>query len=161
MNDVADRLARDATNKPMVDIETTMSLSRIKKRIKDFQCQWETESIQSICCNGSESLNHYLYVSQNSTVTYGKALSKVDTIVMRLRLGYKYCWQYIEGDGIPCKLCGQPYSHTLHHYVMFCRELSEFRNTNLCDFKTQVCHFINSDAIPKIVKKFKHFTLIF
>ena len=44
-------------------------------------------------------------------------------------------------------------------YVMFCRELAEFRDVNLVDFKTQVCYFLNNEIVPKIVKKFKHFSL--
>ena len=147
MNDVADRLAREATSKTTIDIETTMSLSRIKKGLKNIQSRWEAENIQLIIDNGSESMNHYSYVAENTNVTYGKALSKVDTLVMRLRLGYKYYWQYSEGDGISCKLCGQPFSHTLQHYVMFCSELSGFRNDDINHIVNQMCHFLNTVMI--------------
>ena len=161
LNDVADTLAKEATSKVTIDIETNMSLSRIKKGMKNIQSQWDADNIQLIMYNGSESMNHYLYVSENSSVTYGKALSKVDTLIMRLRLGYKYYWQYSEGDGISCKLCGQPFSHTLQHYIMFCSELSEFRNDDINDLVNQVCHFLNNNIVARIVKKFKNFTFNF
>ena len=49
-------------------------------------------------------MERYLYVFENTNVIYyGKALSKVDTMAMRMRLGYEYLWKYVEANGIPCK----------------------------------------------------------
>ena len=45
---------------------------------------------------------------ENTNVFYSRAYIGVDTVIMRFRLGYNYCWKYIkDGDGIPCKLCGE------------------------------------------------------
>ena len=125
----------------MVDVASTVSIKRIKYEMVCKRKVWEIENIFKILENGSESLQYYVYVFDNTNTTYGKASSKVDSLVMRLRLGYKYIWQYTEGNGIPCKLCNEPSSHTLYHYVMECNELSEFRSREITTATEQVCHF--------------------
>ena len=118
LNELADSLAKEATNKTAFDVESNISISRIKKRVVFKRKEWETENARKIIENGSESLEHYLYVLENTNVTYGKALSKADTMTMRLRLRYRYVWEYTQGDGIPCRLCNEPSSHCLQHYMM-------------------------------------------
>lgn len=159
LNEQADSLAKEATDKTAIDIESNISISRIKKIMFSKRREWETENIRKIIENGSESLVHYLYVLENTNVTYGKSLSKVDTMIMRLRLGYRYVWEYTQGDGIPCKLCNEPSSHTLHHYMMECYELSEFRNRFAETVTEQVCYLINNVKIKKILKKFESFKM--
>ncbi|XP_066952515.1 uncharacterized protein [Macrobrachium rosenbergii] len=159
LNELADSLAKEATNKAAIDTENDISTSRIKKRMIFKRNEWETENIRNIIENGSESLEHYLYVLENTNVTYGKALSKVDTMTMRLRLGYRYVWEYTQGNGIPCRLCNEPSSHSLHHYMMECCELSEFRRRLAETVTEQVCYIINNDKVKKILKKFENFNI--
>ena len=92
LNDVADRLAKEATNKAIVDIESNMTLKAVKRRMRNIRSEWESENVQNILQSGSESIYYYLYVSEHTNVTYGRTLSKVDTLTMRFRLGYKYTW---------------------------------------------------------------------
>ena len=84
LNEMADSLAKEATETTAVDVESTLSISRIKKRMVFKRKEWEFENVQKIIENGSESLEHYLYVLENTNVTYGKSLTKVDTMTMRL-----------------------------------------------------------------------------
>ena len=153
LNEVADRLAKEATDKTVIDTENVISIKRIKRGIRLKRNEWETENIRKILENGSESMEHYLYVLENTNITYGKALSKADTMTMRIRLGYKYIWEYTEGNGIPCKLCHEPSSHTLHHYITECYELSEFRNLDIVDFSEQVCYFLNNAMVQKKIQE--------
>lgn len=47
---------------------------------------------------GSPSSIHYIHVSQDTNVTYGRKSTLYDLVVMCLRLGYKYYW---EVSGVP------------------------------------------------------------
>ena len=84
LNEAADDLAKQATQRPTIDIESIMSLSRIKKGIRQRRTVWEVENAVRILEEGSSSMRHYLFVSENTHITYGKALSKLDTFNMRL-----------------------------------------------------------------------------
>ncbi|MEL6606561.1 MAG: ribonuclease H family protein, partial [Cyanobacteria bacterium J06614_10] len=69
LNDLADKLAKEATYKDSIDIEGTETIKTIKSKIRKQRTIWEAENIQTLLNNGSESLNHYLYVFQNTNVT--------------------------------------------------------------------------------------------
>ena len=122
---------------------------------------WELESYREIVMNGSQSMNHYSKVTENSMIIYGKLPVRCDYFIMRLRLGYKYYWEYkMDGDGVPCKLCHKQKSHTLRHYIMACSELNEFRKDGL-QFEDQICYLINYLIIKDILRKFKKFDIRF
>ena len=157
LNEAADNLAKQAAQRPTVDIDSVISLSRIKKGIKYRQNIWEAENAVRILEDGSASMNHYLFVSENTHIKYGKALSKVDTLNMRIKLGYNYCWQYIDDNGKPCRLCGEAFSHTLEHYMLECFELIEFRESSITSVPEMVCHFLNNNITERICKKFPKF----
>ena len=157
LNECADRLAKEATEKPVIDIRCKVSLNKIKKEMKYFRNIWVSEHIENLIREGSYSLRHYLYVTANTNISYGKSLSKVDTFNMRMRLGYRYCWEYINDDGIPCRLCGQASSHTLEHYVLECSQLTEYRDVTIVNILDQICHMLNNEVSSKIVKKFPNF----
>ncbi|XP_064082977.1 uncharacterized protein LOC135198990 [Macrobrachium nipponense] len=158
LNEVADNLAKEATRKPSIDIETSMSLNRIKRGMRIKREVWGTEKAIKVLEEGRVSMGHYLFVTENTKVTYGKVLSKVDTFVMRMRLGYNYCWQYMDGDGIHCRLCGAAYSHTLHHYMLECDNLREFRNVSINNVTEQVCFVLNNNFTKRIVNRFPRFS---
>ena len=157
LNEVADDLAKKATDRLFVDTESQMSLNRIKKGIKQIRNLWDSELAIRILEEGSASMDHYLFVCENTHITYGKTKSKIDTLNMRLRLGYNYCWQYIDDNGLPCKLCGEAFSHTLEHYLLECFELLEFRDVNITSVKELVCFMLNNHVTEKIVQKFPTF----
>ena len=121
--------------------------------------QRDVDVARKILFNGSSSLKHYDQVMNGTNFSYGKASAKYDTFVMRLRLGYNYYWQYAGGDGISCKLCNTPKSHTLFHYMMECGCLEEFRDSSITCVTDMVCHLINNDKIKEILKKFRKFDI--
>jgi len=158
LNETADKLAKEALNKNSIDSEATMSFRRVKGVLTSRRRQWDYENIVKIIDSGSESMRHYVTVYNNTNVCYGRTSTRVDTVIMRLRLGYKYCWQYINGeDGIPCKLCNEENSHTLQHYLCSCPKIEDFRNPNISDVTMQACHMINNNIVPSILKKYKYF----
>ncbi|XP_068234203.1 uncharacterized protein [Palaemon carinicauda] len=69
LNEVADNLAKEATRKPDIDIETSMSLNRIKRGMRIKQEVWGTEKALKILEEGSVSMRHYLLVTENTNVT--------------------------------------------------------------------------------------------
>ena len=147
--ETADDLAKEATKRPFVDIDNNMSLSRIKKGMRKSRNIFEAENAFKILEEGSASMRHYLYVSQNTHITYGKNLSKIDTCILILKLGYNYCWQYIDGNGIVCRLCGEASSHTLEHYMLDCCKLLEFRGRTIDSVTEMACFFLNNNIHKK------------
>ncbi|XP_068212642.1 uncharacterized protein [Palaemon carinicauda] len=153
-NDVADELAKQGCNKESIDYATLLSMRKIKSHMARVREGWNIEIARAIMSNGSNSMSHYDYVSNNTRFTYGKSSAKYDGIVMRLKLGYKYYWEYKSGEGTPCKLCDAANSHTLQHYIMECSSLAEFRNLD-DNFEQMVCFFINNNLYKNIANKFK------
>ena len=95
---------------------------------------------------------------------YGKTSNvtrQLDVVTARLRLGYKYYWEYRvlnNVEGTECKLCNQAYAHTLDHYVMICPMIEEFRVRNEHDSMCSVAtSFIKDDTLPEILGKYKDF----
>ena len=84
----------------------------------------------------------------------------VDTVIMRLRLGYKYYWEYgfeVDEADRMCRVCGGIGSHTLAHFVLHCPPLQQFRNNNIDNVTEQIIWMLNNGRIEKIVKNFKNF----
>ena len=160
MNDLADDLAKKGCEKDTVEYNCNLNIKRIKSEMAKLRQQWELDAARKILNNGSSSLRHYDRVMNYTNFVYGKASVKYDTFVMRLRLGYNYHWQYIEGsEGISCKLCGIPKSHTLYHYIMECNCMEEFRCDEITDFPDMICYLINNDIVKDILKKFNKFDI--
>ena len=65
-----------------------MSFQRVKDVLTSRR-QWDYENIVKIIDSGSESMRHYVTVHNNTNVCHGRTSTRVDTVIMRLRLGYK------------------------------------------------------------------------
>ena len=103
-------------------------------------------------------MRHYVTVYNNTNVCYGRTSTIINAVIMRLRLGYKYCWKYVNGeDGKPCKPCNEENSHSLQYYLCSCLKTDDFRNPNISDVTMQACHKINDNILPSILKKYKYF----
>lgn len=155
LNERADELAKNASKQPHVDIESFTSMKMIKSEMRKKRDQWVQIKLNEVV-EHSESLQHYLYVLQNSNVTYGKNSSYVDTVIMRMRLGYKHYWQVIGRDGECCHLCQESNTHTLAHYILECEHIRPYRNNSLTSVKEQVCWMLNNN-VKKILKRYKNF----
>ena len=159
-NDVADDLARKGCTKEFIDYECVMNIKRIKSGFVKIRERWDLANARLILDNGSESLRHYNHIVNNTNFTYGKSNVRYDSIAMRLRLGYKYVWEYRKDDSIvPCKICGMNGLHTMFHYVMECSQLSEFRNASIDSIEEMVCYMFNNEVIKGVLAKFKKFDI--
>lgn len=73
----------------------------------------------------SGTFAHNDKVSDHVIVTYGRDGIRSDAVKMRLRLGYKYYWQYKEVlftvEESRCRVCEEENGHTLGH----CEGISE------------------------------------
>lgn len=66
-----------------------------------------------------------------------------DTVTMRLKLGYKYYWEY--GDTAlssetdrQYRVCEERKRHTLHHSVLSCPHIAPFRNPTIPNVIDQI-----------------------
>ena len=108
----------------------------------------------------SNTFKHYDTVSDHVTVTYGKDSIRNDVVKMRMRLGYKYYWQYKEvftTEEARCRVCGEEKGHTLEHYVLRCSCVREFRNNNIDDVTEQTIWMLQNGVVKEILKKYKDF----
>ncbi|XP_066959103.1 uncharacterized protein [Macrobrachium rosenbergii] len=162
LNDVADDLAKKGCTKGRVDHECFMNINKIKSNIRRIRESWDLVNARLILDSGSESLRHYDHVANNTNFSYGKSTARYDGFAMRLRLGYKYVWEYRKDDSIiPCKLCGINGLHTMYHYITECSQLLEFRNASNDTVEDMICYLFNNDLIKDILEKFKKFDIRF
>ena len=158
LNEVADGLAKTATTRSRIDVQSEINLCKIKMGMRSLRQQWDLNVFRWILDSGSQSMLHYTTVTENTNVSYGRDNARVESMIVRWRLGYKYIWEYDSSHvGIPCKLCQRERAHTLYHYTMECMELQEFRNNLIDDFYEQVCFMINNKVFKGMCKKFRKF----
>ena len=160
-NERADILAKEATQKGNVDYNLGVSVQQVKTRIKEVQIldNYENRQRQG---NQSRSIQYYDTVALKTCYKYGmKGVSRHrDMVMARLRLGYLYPWQVMgarEGESYNCKVCNQADSHTLHHYIMSCPMIQEYRNLESVNIESQVKHLLSKNLVNKILKQFKGF----
>ena len=72
-------------------------------------------------CDTSETLRHYVRVSQLSDYTYVKhRVAWKDSVCTRLKMGYKYLWELgveVNEAARQCRLCGEPDAHSPGGYI--------------------------------------------
>ena len=123
---------------------------------------------EELCCRGlghsSPTMAQYLYIYDR----VGRGPSRtdrtlVDTVRMRLRLGYRYYWEcpwsqrrYSIADQ-QCRVCGARDSHKLGHYVMSCPMLAHYRKANVNSVQEQIVWFLNNGVVEKILCEFPTF----
>lgn len=155
-NERADRLAKAGAERNAIDLTCTITLRQIRSLIRSKQDEENTERIREKYI-GSETFHHYIKISQMTDFTYGRMLSLWgDSVCMRLRLGYKYLWQLgVEKteDDICCRLCREPRSHTLQHYILECTVLSGFRNRQILNVTDQIIWMFINNKIEEMTKR--------
>ena len=162
-NERADTLAKEAAVKDTVDYNLGLSLKQIKTRIREMQTV-ELSRRRQLEQVSSRSIEYYNKVAKEATYTYGKkGNSRYKELVnARIRLGYRYTWQVMGAtDDNPshCKICSENDGHNLHHYIMACPHLQEYRNNGIRVLEEQVLHFLSGGVIDRILKKHKNFAL--
>ena len=158
MNERVDEIAKKATEKDKIEFECTLTLRQMKSRIRNSQENKNAYRLERKY-EDSETLRHYVEVARNTNFSYGRNKSKwQDNVYTRLRLGYKYYWQ-LGGSDIEykkeCRLCNEPKSHTLQHYVLDCNVLREYRNCNIRNVTEQIIWMCNNNKIDDLIRKNK------
>lgn len=158
-NERADKLAKLGTERESIDLNIMQSLKQIKTTIQEKQSKEQVIMIEFRYRN-SETFGHYIQVLHNTDFTYGRSgNAAMDSLCTRLRLGYKYLWQLgvqKADDETCCKFCKEPRSHTLHHYVLQCPQLTHCRNLQINNITDQVIWMLYNKIVEELVKKCKN-----
>ena len=158
-NERVDMIAKKATEKCIIDIHCALSMRQVRSLIRVKQDEI-TSAERALTYERSATFRHYYDIDQETGLVYDKQGSLQDTVIMRLRLGYRYLWEL--GCETPdkereCRLCGENDSHTLTHYVLHCSLLTPYRNSNINNVTEQIIWLINNNKIEEILKKYKKF----
>ncbi|XP_069159087.1 uncharacterized protein [Procambarus clarkii] len=160
LNEVVDDIAKRATEKTLVDVVCQLTLKQIKTRIKMIQ-EGEEMIKRMAMVDSSNTLKNYAIINTNSSFTYGKGKSTwKDSIYIRLRLGYKYIWQYgvdVSEKDKECKLCSMPHAHTLEHYVLECQLIENYRNKEINSVPHQIVWMCDNGMKDSILRSYKNF----
>ena len=158
-NERADVLAKSGAEKDEIDVICHLSIRQIRSVVRKEQYCISRSRMMREHANSS-TFKHYDTVSDHVAVTYGKDGIRNDAVKMRMRLGYKYYWQYKEvftTEEARCRVCGEENGHTLEHYVLRCSCVREFRNNNIDDVTEQIVWMLQNGVVEKISKKYKAF----
>ena len=156
-NEKADCLARQALQDNSVDPGTEYTLSFVQTRIKDYFSASIATQLGRCCAHGSTSSVHYVSVANHCAYPYGRHSAAQDAVAMRLRLGYRYYWEVSDSPAVCCTLCAKPGGHTLHHYVMECPSIDNFRPQADLDLPQTICWLLRNDVLPAILKEHPRF----
>nr|XP_053627417.1 uncharacterized protein LOC128685005 [Cherax quadricarinatus] len=162
MHDRTDKLAKLYAFKEGVDYNLGLSVSSLRTIIrKELEMNLIDLRLREI--DTSQSIYHHSIMQEEPHV-YGasnKISRLLDVTTARLRLGYKYLWQVKspppDVDQTKCKLCQMDYCHTLHHYVLECDQINEFRNNSLRNVQEMAKYFIHSGILQTILEKYPDF----
>ena len=158
-NEKADKLARKGALKGSIDLQCANTLRQIKTKIRKANIEKERGEVVAQC-HKSETLRHYTRVESETNFTYGKyRVPWKDSVCTRLRMGYKYYWQLgveTSDKDRQCRLCAEPNSHTLHHYVLQCPALSQARHPSLTSVTEQVIYMFNNNKITELLNTCKY-----
>lgn len=129
-NEIADKLAREATVKPTNDITLQMNRQDIKHHIdQQINTEWQTRY------SNSSTGKHYKILQPTVTrhVKYACKHRQKETIITRLRLG-KCCLNYYlhQIQGHPTGLCHHcNTSETIEHFLLHCQQANIFYNKSI------------------------------
>ena len=156
-NELADRLARDATLEPSGSSGAEYTYSYVKNRIRSHMTNIVSTQLASSYLAGSPSSIYYFQVSDLCSYTYGKHSASYDLVVMRLRLGYKYYWEVSGSAPVSCVLCDRPGGHALFHYVMECPLVAHYRPQGEWTLPEMVSWLITEGVLSSILKEYPNF----
>ena len=120
-NEEADQLAKQTKYVDQVQISVQPSLSQLKSvtkaRIKDILVENANTHIEQ----GSYTADWYKMVTEHNQYPMERQISRqLSTIIYRLRLGYKACWQIVNPEQRDCVHCEAPTDTPLLHYLLQC-----------------------------------------
>ena len=160
-HDRVDALAKLASNKDTVEYNLGLSKRTLKTVIRkelidefDASRQVQTGTSRSIVYHDEMYQVKHVYGASN------KITRLQDVVTARLRLGYKYLWQYVPQADVnktKCKVCGHTYGHTLEHYVLDCVKIEPFRDRSKHTVCEMAQHFISNGKIADILRLYPLF----
>ena len=138
-HDAVDRLAKVACQKPVVDEHVGLSCNTIKRVLRNHAIE-DLEEERNFQRFNSVSIHNYdLFSSAPHKYGQHKTLTRpCDVVAARIRLGYRYLWQLQDNppeNHTKCKLCNEPFKHTLEHYIMECPTIAAFRPPGVLYFE--------------------------
>ena len=160
-NERADCLAREGAQKPVIDYDFGLSREQHKRIIASFFHDYEEKNLRDI-----EYLKHGFarYRKFNKKFLPIVSVNKVKRIVenayVRIKIGYKYLWEYCRNENYPahCQVCRQGEGHRLEHYLRECSVIGKYRNkeaTGSLDHETE--RFLDLELLDGVIENHKGF----
>ena len=161
-NELADQLANEATQKECIDYKMPLSNRQVARVVSEgAKKRYSTAVLERAW--SSASLQQYLSVTQGAPPRYlehSLTSRRFQVTYSRIRLGYKYLWQF----GIPssdaqkrCHVCFLPEGHTLNHYILRCPSTGLLRLPDVDDFARQAHNLLQGGKLACLKRRYPNF----
>lgn len=162
-NERVDRMAKEATLREDIEVRCALSLRQVRSMIQMHLFR-ESELRCRQLGDSSPTMTRYLYIYDR--VGRAPTLNEctlVETVTMRVRLGYRYYWECPWSQRRysmamrQCRVCGARDSHTLEHYVMSCPLLVQYRSGSMLSLQEQIVWFLRHGVVERILSDYRDF----
>lgn len=96
------------------------------------------------------SLEHYLYVIQNTSVAYRTSDKTVVTVIIGLRLGYRYHWKILGRKGQLCKRFAMRDAYTFEPCMSELERIEPYSNSEIRNVNEQVSRMKNNIMVKLV-----------
>ena len=161
-NERADCLAKEGAQKADVDYDFGLSKEQCKYRIANFFHDYEEKNIKDIeYLNGNFARYRKLNKKFVPVVCINKVKRIVENAYVRIKIGYKYLWEYCRNDNYPvhCKVCKQGEGHKLEHYLRECTIIEKYRNNDVVirSLDHEIERFLDLELLHEVIQNHKGF----
>ena len=129
LNERADALAKEATEREHIDIHCPLSTRQVLSYVKEKCNTDELERCTELYENSS-TFRHYTHVNIETGFVYGSNVL-VDTVTLRIRLGYNYYWEYGYEVGEADRMCRVCEGTTPTHWPIMSCTVHSFNTTEM------------------------------
>ena len=150
-NERADKAAKEGAMKKEIDYDFGISVISVFYRKKEGSKNEELDNI-----NLSFASYNRLNKIFGPIVNNSKIERRIGISYARIKLGYKYIWEYTNNNEYcnKCRICKKEKGHTLEHYLRECPIIGKYRGKNeiVGTLESEAERFLNIELLGEILE---------
>lgn len=159
-NEEADKVAKNACEKDSPEYDFGLSRNQCKYVIRGYLDVREENSFRDLEYL-FQSVKYFSKLNLNfkPVYMYRDLLRVVGVRYSRIKLGYRYYWEFFEGEEIfnKCRVCKIDKCHNLRHYLMECIIIDKYRDTDKGSIIEEAERFLNIELLSEIIHEHRGF----